>query len=132
MAALILVREAFFLATSGSFTTQNKEIIWYPLSALTEYASLAVFSIPGLLPTRAQLKAAEEAKKVIADSAAPNGLPMYKTGTYTPYANGSAYADGYAYAGGSTYTNGSTYVNGPAYANGPVQAQERPYVSPRI
>ncbi|EIN09068.1 hypothetical protein PUNSTDRAFT_87184 [Punctularia strigosozonata HHB-11173 SS5] len=59
IATLFLAREAFFAGTSHDFKTQNREAIWYPLAALTEYLALCLFTVPGLLPTRAQLKAAK-------------------------------------------------------------------------
>ncbi|EIN13118.1 hypothetical protein PUNSTDRAFT_139777 [Punctularia strigosozonata HHB-11173 SS5] len=91
---LILIREVFFIATSSSFSTQNKEVLWYPLSASTEYIALAVFSIQGLLPTRAQLKFAEEAKKY-----GSTGVPLAtQQHTSSPYTVGSAYSVQYPYS----------------------------------
>jgi hypothetical protein len=62
IAVLFVAREAFFAATAHDFATQNKEGIWYPLAATTEYLAVCLLAIPGLLPTRAQLKAAQAAK----------------------------------------------------------------------
>jgi len=47
---LLVVREAFFTATAGNTTEQNKEALWYPLAAVTEFIAVALYAIPGLVP----------------------------------------------------------------------------------
>ena len=52
MSILLVVREAFFTATAGNTTQQNKEALWYPLAAVTEFLVVALFATPGLVPDR--------------------------------------------------------------------------------
>ncbi|KAL4073620.1 hypothetical protein V8B97DRAFT_1934953 [Scleroderma yunnanense] len=52
---LLLTREAFFAATINNTVKQNDENWWYPLAALPELVSVVLFSVPGLVPSRAEL-----------------------------------------------------------------------------
>jgi len=52
---LLLVREAFFTATSNDFAKQNDENWWYPFAALTEFVAVVLFATPGLVPSRDEL-----------------------------------------------------------------------------
>jgi len=52
---LLLVREAFFTATSGNSAKQNDENWWYPFAALTEFVAVVLFATPGLVPSRDEL-----------------------------------------------------------------------------
>ena len=52
MSILLVVREAFFTATASNTTQQNKEALWYPLAAVTEFLVVALFATPGLVPDR--------------------------------------------------------------------------------
>jgi hypothetical protein len=56
----MLVREVFLIATLNS-TKQNQESLWYPLVALPELLAVGCYSVSGLVPTRAALKAAKHA-----------------------------------------------------------------------
>ncbi|KAH7929671.1 hypothetical protein BV22DRAFT_1125585 [Leucogyrophana mollusca] len=55
IAILLIIREAFFTATSNNTTEQNKEGIWFPLAALTEYLAVLCFAAPGLVPARSEI-----------------------------------------------------------------------------
>ncbi|KAH7914004.1 hypothetical protein BJ138DRAFT_1080382 [Hygrophoropsis aurantiaca] len=55
VAALLVLREAFFTGTSNNPTEQNKETIWFPLSALTEFLAVLCFTTPGLVPARSEI-----------------------------------------------------------------------------
>ncbi|KAJ7858460.1 hypothetical protein B0H13DRAFT_2076058, partial [Mycena leptocephala] len=57
---LMLVREVFLIATLNS-AKQNQESLWYPLVALPELLAVGCYSVSGLVPTRAALKAAKHA-----------------------------------------------------------------------
>ncbi|KNZ77898.1 hypothetical protein J132_03174 [Termitomyces sp. J132] len=50
IAALLLVREAFAIATVGNVSKQNNEHLWYPLFALPEILSVIFFATPCLVP----------------------------------------------------------------------------------
>lgn len=52
---LLLVREAFFTATSNNLAKQTDENWWYPFAACTEFVAVILFSAPGLLPSREEL-----------------------------------------------------------------------------
>jgi len=61
IALLLLTRESFFTATTGSTsaTTQakaNNEALFYPLSALPELFAVCLFAVRGLVPDRRELK----------------------------------------------------------------------------
>lgn len=47
---LLVVREAFFTATADNTSEQNNEAIWYPLSVVTEFIAVVLFTTPGLVP----------------------------------------------------------------------------------
>ncbi|KAJ6612704.1 hypothetical protein B0H10DRAFT_2222894 [Mycena sp. CBHHK59/15] len=52
---LLLVREAFLIATIGNQTRQNDEAFWYPLVATPEVIAAMMYAIPGLVPPRSEL-----------------------------------------------------------------------------
>ena len=52
---LLLIREAFFAATSNNLTKQNDENWWYPFAALAEFVAVVMFAAPGLVPSRDEL-----------------------------------------------------------------------------
>lgn len=52
---LLLARQAFFVATVNNAAKQNDENLWYPLAVLPELFSVVLFSVPGLVPSRAEL-----------------------------------------------------------------------------
>jgi len=52
---LLLVREAFFTATTNDLTKQTDENWWYPFSACTEFVAVVLFTAPGLVPSREEL-----------------------------------------------------------------------------
>ncbi|KAJ7823391.1 hypothetical protein B0H14DRAFT_2454374 [Mycena olivaceomarginata] len=54
---LMLVRELFLTATINDAAKQNNERLWYPLVALPELLAVVCYSVSGLVPTRAALKA---------------------------------------------------------------------------
>ncbi|KAF7366919.1 hypothetical protein MSAN_00950600 [Mycena sanguinolenta] len=58
---LMLVREVFFIATLNNSARQNEEQLWYPLVAVPEFMAVLCYSVSGLVPTRAALKAARQA-----------------------------------------------------------------------
>ncbi|KAJ6453578.1 hypothetical protein C8R45DRAFT_847019, partial [Mycena sanguinolenta] len=58
---LMLVREVFFIATLNNSARQNEEQLWYPLVAVPEFMAVVCYSVSGLVPTRAALKAARNA-----------------------------------------------------------------------
>ncbi|KAJ7448230.1 hypothetical protein B0H11DRAFT_2081019 [Mycena galericulata] len=53
---LMLIREAFLVATLNKLAKQYDERLWYPLVALPELLAMACYSVSGLVPTRAALK----------------------------------------------------------------------------
>lgn len=53
---LLLVREAFSMATVSNTYKQNNEHFWYPLVALPEILAVILFSTPGLVPRRSDLQ----------------------------------------------------------------------------
>ncbi|KAJ7118401.1 hypothetical protein C8R43DRAFT_96205 [Mycena crocata] len=53
----MLVREVFLAATLNDVSKQNNERLWYPLVALPEFLAVLCYSVSGLVPTRAALKA---------------------------------------------------------------------------
>lgn len=55
IAVLLLIREAFFVATMNNSEKQNKEDYWYPAAAVTEFLAVVLFAAPGLVPSRAEL-----------------------------------------------------------------------------
>ncbi|KDQ62828.1 hypothetical protein JAAARDRAFT_45029 [Jaapia argillacea MUCL 33604] len=64
IALLLLIRKAFFTATTGnsSAMTQakaNNEALFYPLSALPELLAVCLFAVRGLVPDRRELKERE-------------------------------------------------------------------------
>ncbi|KAJ7206528.1 hypothetical protein GGX14DRAFT_457198 [Mycena pura] len=60
IALLLLVREVFLIATINDANKQNNEHLWYPLVALPEFLAVLCYSVSGLVPTRAALKAARD------------------------------------------------------------------------
>ncbi|KAL0575950.1 hypothetical protein V5O48_006020 [Marasmius crinis-equi] len=54
MSALLLVREAFTTATMANVSKQNQESLWYPLVALPELLCVALYALPGLIPTKSK------------------------------------------------------------------------------
>jgi hypothetical protein len=52
---LLLIREAFATATTINLTKQNNEHFWYPLVALPEVLAVILYTIPDLIPTRAEM-----------------------------------------------------------------------------
>ncbi|KAJ7111375.1 hypothetical protein C8R44DRAFT_632920 [Mycena epipterygia] len=59
---LMLVREVFLAATLNNSSKQNNEHLWYPLVALPEFLAVLCYSVSGLVPTRAELKATDGAE----------------------------------------------------------------------
>lgn len=57
---LLVLREAFFVGTSNNTTEQNKEALWYPLAAVTEFLAVCLFAVPGLVPARSELPVQEK------------------------------------------------------------------------
>ena len=55
IAVLLLMREAFLVATFDNLTKQLNEAFWYPLVALPELLAVILYSTPGLVPTKAEL-----------------------------------------------------------------------------
>jgi hypothetical protein len=55
----MLVREFFLTATINDAAKQNNERLWYPLVALPEFLAVICYSVSGLVPTRAALKAVD-------------------------------------------------------------------------
>ncbi|EMD33197.1 hypothetical protein CERSUDRAFT_118251 [Gelatoporia subvermispora B] len=55
IALLLVMREAFFAATSTNASKQDNEHLWYPLSALPELLAATLFMTPGLVPARTEL-----------------------------------------------------------------------------
>ncbi|TFK52378.1 hypothetical protein OE88DRAFT_1657613 [Heliocybe sulcata] len=58
---LLLIREAFYAATTGSTNASqqakgNNEAYFYPLGALTEFLAVILFAVPGLVPSRKELE----------------------------------------------------------------------------
>ncbi|OBZ65082.1 hypothetical protein A0H81_14930, partial [Grifola frondosa] len=60
IAGFILLREAFFAATTNNPAQQINEHFWYPLAALPELFAVVLFAVPGLVPTRDELAKEEE------------------------------------------------------------------------
>ncbi|KAJ6588101.1 hypothetical protein B0H19DRAFT_1300596 [Mycena capillaripes] len=58
---LMLVREVFLISTLNNSVRQNEEQLWYPLVALPEFLAVVCYSVSGLVPSRAALKAARHA-----------------------------------------------------------------------
>lgn len=61
IAILLLLREAFQTATTGSKSTSMQEkayneALFYPLSALPEFLAVVLFAVPGLVPSRKELQ----------------------------------------------------------------------------
>jgi len=52
---LLLVREAFIMATINNESKQNNERFWYPLIALPEILAAILYAIPGLVPPKNEL-----------------------------------------------------------------------------
>ncbi|GJE97294.1 hypothetical protein PsYK624_135100 [Phanerochaete sordida] len=57
-----LAREAFYAATQKDLAQQDNARLWYPLSALTELLAVALFAVPGLVPSRREIAEAEQVK----------------------------------------------------------------------
>ena len=55
VAALLLVREAFAMATVNDLLKQTNEHFWYPLLAVPEIIAVALYATPGLVPPRSEL-----------------------------------------------------------------------------
>jgi hypothetical protein len=51
----LLIREAFATATINNPVQAGKEGLWYPLSALMELLAVVLFTVPGLVPSKAEL-----------------------------------------------------------------------------
>lgn len=54
ISALLLIREAYDLATARDRFRANNEHLWYPLLALPEILTVLLFATPGLVPSRVQ------------------------------------------------------------------------------
>ncbi|KAJ7823487.1 hypothetical protein B0H14DRAFT_3088892 [Mycena olivaceomarginata] len=54
---LMIVREFFLAVTMNDAAKQNKEHLWYPFVALPELLAVVCYSVSGLVPTRAALRA---------------------------------------------------------------------------
>ncbi|KAG6835857.1 hypothetical protein H0H93_013915 [Arthromyces matolae] len=50
ISVLLLLREAFAMATVNAPQTYNDERLWYPLIAMPEVLAAILFNIPGLVP----------------------------------------------------------------------------------
>jgi len=55
IALLLIVREAFAIATVKNHAEQNNEHLWYPLYALPEIIAVILYATPGLVPPRSEL-----------------------------------------------------------------------------
>ncbi|KAJ7579310.1 hypothetical protein C8J56DRAFT_1110606 [Mycena floridula] len=55
IAALLLVREAFMVATLGDTAKQNREALWYPLVVIPELLAVLLFTVPGLVPSKSEI-----------------------------------------------------------------------------
>ncbi|ESK88733.1 hypothetical protein Moror_2995 [Moniliophthora roreri MCA 2997] len=53
---LLLIREAFVTATLGNQSQQSNEQLWYPLITLTEFLCVVLFTTPGLIPPKGDVK----------------------------------------------------------------------------
>ncbi|CAA7266695.1 unnamed protein product [Cyclocybe aegerita] len=56
---LLLIREVFAAATVDDHVKQNNEHFWYPLLALPEILAVVLYAIPGLVPSKEELRAKE-------------------------------------------------------------------------
>ncbi|KAF9557577.1 hypothetical protein CPC08DRAFT_774939 [Agrocybe pediades] len=56
IALSLLVRELFSMVTVSDSRKQNNEHFWYPLLAVPELVAVILYSAPGLVPTREELK----------------------------------------------------------------------------
>jgi len=63
ISALILIREAFSIATINDAEKQNNEHFWYPLIALPEILSVVLYTTRGLVPARSELPKEVNEKK---------------------------------------------------------------------
>jgi len=52
---LLLVREAFSMATVNDLLKQTNEHFWYPLLAVPEIIAVTLYATPGLVPPRSEL-----------------------------------------------------------------------------
>jgi hypothetical protein len=55
VSALLLVREAFSMATVNDLLKQTNEHFWYPLLAVPEIIAVTLYATPGLVPPRSEL-----------------------------------------------------------------------------
>lgn len=55
VAVLLLVREAFSMATVNDLLKQTNEHFWYPLLAVPEIIAVTLYATPGLVPPRSEL-----------------------------------------------------------------------------
>ncbi|KII95399.1 hypothetical protein PLICRDRAFT_85433, partial [Plicaturopsis crispa FD-325 SS-3] len=55
VSVLLLMREAFFTGTANNTAEQYREALWYPLVGVTEFLSVAMFTAPGLVPTKKEI-----------------------------------------------------------------------------
>ncbi|KAF7329480.1 hypothetical protein MKEN_00210400 [Mycena kentingensis (nom. inval.)] len=66
ISTLLLIRELFLLATIDNAAKANQESLWYPFVSLTELLVVLMFALPGLVPARAELLAAEREREAAA------------------------------------------------------------------
>lgn len=59
---LLVIRESYLAATTNHPSASTNEDFWYPLAALPELLAISILGIPGLVPSRQELQAGEEAK----------------------------------------------------------------------
>ena len=52
VSVLLLIREIFVVATINNAKTANNEHFWYPLVAVPELVSVALYLIPGVIPPK--------------------------------------------------------------------------------
>jgi hypothetical protein len=63
ISALILIGEAFSIATVNDAEKQNNEHFWYPLIALPEILAGVLYTARGLVPARSELPKEVNEKK---------------------------------------------------------------------
>ncbi|KAJ3502772.1 hypothetical protein NLJ89_g8734 [Agrocybe chaxingu] len=56
---LLLIREVFVAATIDDHVKQNNEHFWYPLLVVPEILAVILYAIPGLVPSKEDLKGEE-------------------------------------------------------------------------
>ncbi|TFK68652.1 hypothetical protein BDN72DRAFT_841538 [Pluteus cervinus] len=55
ISVLLLIREAFAVATVGNIAKSGNEHLWYPLVAVPEILAVILYAAPGLVPPRSDL-----------------------------------------------------------------------------